>query len=464
MPFVTRDMCSYMKEKGLGDVQESEKRKIRNLPSSMDPISDCVELDYKNVHSRSKSSSTSTSNTSATSKSSATSNASKSKMSSTASSNASSASKSKTSSTASSNASAASKTKTSSMASSRASSKMSSTNSNKSLKAKLTSSNTYSGSSSSLQSKGSKSSTSTNSSKSNVKIKANLMNGEYQDKYKQLSFDEKTVRFVVALLRSNLKRIDSLAGAINKNDAKDFREYKIDFDRPIKPNTPGVVQEGWDDVVRVLHRNKEFRDFPLCCYIFNRKRTEPDSLYCRILQALSRKHPSIIQTWALFFDEKNIYVIQEFCLMGNLCKFVDSKSTSQQNNEATSVEIAQQLFKAMDYLGDLGISHRDIQPKNVFIAHRNPVRIKLAGFHRSIIYWDSRKENVILLSCVSLHKKSKEPEFQAPEVYGDEINEVFDPIYADIWSYGATIFYSLTGKYPYEFCVNNFYYLFNNFV
>lgn len=44
---------------------------------------------------------------------------------------------------------------------------------------------------------------------------------------------------------------------------------------------------------------------------------------------------------------------------------------------------------------------------------------------------------------------SKALSFHAPESYGND-TDVFDPIQADIWSYGATWFYLITQTYPFR--------------
>ncbi|OTF80226.1 Calcium/calmodulin-dependent kinase-like protein, partial [Euroglyphus maynei] len=138
------------------------------------------------------------------------------------------------------------------------------------------------------------------------------------------------------------------------------------------------------------------------------------SEYLKILRSLARKHPSIIQTWAIFHDssQQQILVIQEYLAHGSIELYLKGKNHSCFEERKVS-EIAQQLAMALDFLGDMGISHRSLSPRYIMIAHREPIRVKLTGFRSAIIYWDIRREDVNLMPCVALTDKPLEPEFQA---------------------------------------------------
>ncbi|UXI22627.1 hypothetical protein NH340_JMT08570 [Sarcoptes scabiei] len=402
MPYVTREQANKIKQTSKGskaiDIETDEEgRKLRNLPSAVDPrlVSKVVSK------ASSKSSSPSSSQASSFVSSSSASKSSKSKSS--AKSTATSVQKSENKSTS---------------------------KSSKSCKKSI------------VKSKSSKSSL--------LKVEE-----PYESPHASLSFDEKKLKYTIELLKSNLTRMQGMDGAIKVENSKDFHQYRINFKRPLIRKLRNC-----DAIVFCAHRSDEFKEFPLCCKCFDRQkyRIDPErSEFLRILRVLSRKHPNIIQTWGLFYEEskQRILLVQEYFHHGSLESYLENPQQHPCYTEQRASEIAQQIVKAMDYLGDLGIAHRSITPHYIMIAHRDPIRVKLTGFKSAIIYWNLKRETVQLIPCVSLTKKPKQPEYQAPEVYGDPDSEAFDPIYADIWSLGATIYFVLTRKYPYDFSMEN---------
>nr|XP_027197357.1 aurora kinase-like [Dermatophagoides pteronyssinus] len=294
-----------------------------------------------------------------------------------------------------------------------------------------------------------KSSTKSVAGSSGVKLST-----RYESPNKDLSFNEKMIRYTFGLLRSNIIKLYEMEGSANVDRSKEFKGYKIDYNIVLV-----TKQKDSDRIVKTTHKNEEFREFPLCCKVYDLSRRPMDPIksdYLKILRSLARKHPSIIQTWGIFYDSKQqqILIIQEYLCHGSMETYLKVKNYPCFDEKKAS-EIAQQLAMALDFLGDMGISHRSLSPRYIMIAHREPVRVKLAGFRSAMIYWDIRRENVNLVPCVALADRPPEPEFQAPEVYGDAMTEAFDPVHADIWSFGASIYYILTKKYPYDFSREN---------
>ena len=168
-------------------------------------------------------------------------------------------------------------------------------------------------------------------------------------------------------------------------------------------------------------------------------------LYLKILKHIGKKHPYIVQTWDIFKTEKNlIMVFQEYANRNDLQQYLER---SDSPGEKQICEWARELYQAMDYLGDMGVCHRNICPKYVLLSHKD-LSIRLTGFHRSITYWNVVKDDVYRFPC--LERKSKKPDFQAPEVFGNGNTEEFDPILADTWSFGAVIFFCVKKTYPYD--------------
>lgn len=172
-------------------------------------------------------------------------------------------------------------------------------------------------------------------------------------------------------------------------------------------------------------------------------------IYFKVLRHLGKKHPCIIQTWDIFRDNNNrVLVMQEFANRNTMATHV---SVNGPVDEMLACSWAKQLSQALDYMGDMGLCHRQINPNNVLLAH-SQLSIRLTGFYDTIIYWNAQTEEAIYLPCKPLSNKSRDlPDFQAPEIYSSSDNEVYEPVAADIWSFGAVIYYAATCSYPYDF-------------
>ena len=101
----------------------------------------------------------------------------------------------------------------------------------------------------------------------------------------------------------------------------------------------------------------------------------------------------------------------------------------------------------MDFLGDMGICHRSIQPKHMLLKSiGSEIIAKLSSFRDSVVYWDSANNDIIDQPCKPVEKRVF-CGFQAPEVFGEE-GEFYNPIHADVWSFGATMFFLAGRAYP----------------
>ena len=106
----------------------------------------------------------------------------------------------------------------------------------------------------------------------------------------------------------------------------------------------------------------------------------------------------------------------------------------------------------MDFLGDIGISHRQIHPKNLVLREATKYNLlKLTNFEKAILYWSVDNNEVIFIPCVDAKEQANDGKnYQSPEIYGNSNEERFDPIKADTWSYGSVIYKMATKKYPYH--------------
>lgn len=150
----------------------------------------------------------------------------------------------------------------------------------------------------------------------------------------------------------------------------------------------------------------------------------------------------------MFVDENaSIYLFMEYADEGNA---MDYLRANKQVSEQQMCLWAQNIYRAMDFLGTMAISHRAIYPKHLLLRTRSTdkvVEAKLSGFRDAIVYWDPVANDIIDQKCKPLREATS---FHAPEMFGSlDGDEYYNPIDADIWSYGCTMFFLVARVYPF---------------
>lgn len=175
-----------------------------------------------------------------------------------------------------------------------------------------------------------------------------------------------------------------------------------------------------------------------------------NTFWIRMLKHLGKRNPNLIGTFGIFHDLKDRMVLfQELAAYGNLREHITS--TKLALAEPQVIEWAQQIYRAMDFLGTVGLCHRCICPKHIMMcrgANPEKVVVKLGSFRDAIVYFNPKFYQLNHQPCRDPSKRQPKDAFQAPEVFGNQ-NEEYDPIVADVWSYGATFFYAATLTMPY---------------
>lgn len=238
------------------------------------------------------------------------------------------------------------------------------------------------------------------------------------DRYK-LQMTQRKLLFMRTLLRASVKQIEATVGAIPLETNKQlFQAYKV--------NQNVVLHES--EHVRILEAKSSLAPGTAMSVRIYPAKTETSSLHLKILRYLGRKHPYIVHTYELFYDAENVLVFQEFATMGNLVEYLEQ---CQPLSEREAVVWARQVYRALDFLGDQAIAHRELSPIHLVVQpqHNGEVWLKLTGFKNAVIYWDCQTNDVIFLPCLPLEQQKIDGcNFQAPEVYGDSSKEQFDPI------------------------------------
>ncbi len=155
----------------------------------------------------------------------------------------------------------------------------------------------------------------------------------------------------------------------------------------------------------------------------------PEQIGRRELSFLSRlHHPHIMELYDAFEDDKNVSIVTPYAEDGNLYQYVESR---QRLDENRALIIFEQVLKALDYLHNKGISHRDIKLEHVVL---DGGVAKLINFNRS--HWrrpcEQRKLSVFTGTA----------EYMAPEMVQLQPHV---PEQADMWACGVVLYGLLAG-------------------
>lgn len=152
---------------------------------------------------------------------------------------------------------------------------------------------------------------------------------------------------------------------------------------------------------------------------------------------LNVDHPHIIKLYDVYEDTKNIYLVSELCLGGELYDRVVEKTRSKEGHfsEFTAARIVKNILSAISYCHDVKkIVHRDLKPENFLLTDKtDDAQVKVIDFGLS------RYSETRMKSCVGTIY------YVAPEVLFGEYTDK-----ADIWSIGVVAYVLLCGFPPFN--------------
>lgn len=161
-------------------------------------------------------------------------------------------------------------------------------------------------------------------------------------------------------------------------------------------------------------------------------------------------HPSIPKIFDLLDLESSYIIIMEYTEGKNLNRIIQEKGTI---SEQYTIDIAKQIIDVFKYLHGKNIIYRDLKPANIMIKSNG--RISLIDFGTAQFFDMSQNHDTTCLGTIG---------YAAPEQYGGKSD-----CRTDIYAFGITLYYMITGKDPYtniitEFLLENhnlrFYYAF----
>ncbi|KAM0340597.1 hypothetical protein ACHAPU_010434 [Fusarium lateritium] len=147
-----------------------------------------------------------------------------------------------------------------------------------------------------------------------------------------------------------------------------------------------------------------------------------------------------------FASSTKLYITMEYLAAGDLATYVQRNGSLL---EADCQHIGSQILTGLALMHTEGFAHRDIKPQNILI-YRCPENdppgswwVKLADF--GISKRSNSNESMTTFSSGTFA-------YMAPELLGNSqmSGSVTDSQMADLWAFGVTIFYLLTGVLPFQ--------------
>lgn len=148
----------------------------------------------------------------------------------------------------------------------------------------------------------------------------------------------------------------------------------------------------------------------------------------------------------LIFDEvaeSKRYIVFENVSKGDLMKYISKNQTGF--SEKICKFIFYKIVKAIQFLHNLGICHRNIKIENILLDGEN-YHIKIWDFSLAAIIKNEKGEKILL------NKKLKASNYTAPEIIK---GYKYDGEKIDVYSLGELLFILRTGVYVFKGDINN---------
>ncbi|SLM41294.1 serine threonine protein kinase [Lasallia pustulata] len=168
---------------------------------------------------------------------------------------------------------------------------------------------------------------------------------------------------------------------------------------------------------------------PIACPSATVTDDQPVELACH--QRLG-SHPNIVNLIGSFQTDSHVYLVLEFCSMGDLYEAIRLGRGPLETEHVRAFML--QLVSAVDFMHSQGYYHRDIKPENIFLAQDGSM--KLGDFGLATTDFWSHEASV------------GSDRYMAPEQY-DPAENGYSPAQADIWAIGICLLNILFSRNPF---------------
>lgn len=210
----------------------------------------------------------------------------------------------------------------------------------------------------------------------------------------------------------------------NSGNIRDW--YKLETS-PLGAGSYGQVCKAEHKASKAIRAVKTVSKVAAGPRILSRLHTEID-----IMKMLD--HPGIIKLYETFEDRKNIYLVMELCVGGEL---FDRIVASGHFTETQAAIVMQQMISAVYYMHENHVCHRDLKPENFLFRSKDPIEtniLKLIDFGLSATFEPG----------TFFATKAGTPYYVAPQVLDGKYDEL-----SDIWSAGVIMYVLLCGYPPF---------------
>lgn len=146
-------------------------------------------------------------------------------------------------------------------------------------------------------------------------------------------------------------------------------------------------------------------------------------------------HPNIVKLFESFEDFRNIYLVMELCLGGELFERIVEAGHFK---EVDAAMLMNQMFQVIHYMHENKVVHRDLKPENFLFSTKEPIKkstLKIIDFGLSKKFEDGQV----------LSTKAGTPYYVSPQVLAGKYDKA-----CDLWSSGVIMFVLLCGYPPFH--------------
>ena len=159
---------------------------------------------------------------------------------------------------------------------------------------------------------------------------------------------------------------------------------------------------------------------------------ERQTFFNEISVLRSVDHPNILKLYEFYQDDKNYYLITEFCIGGEL---FDRIINSGHFSESIAARYMRQILSVVAYCHERNIVHRDLKPENFLLDSSDEnANLKVIDFGTAQFFTHG----------VNMTQKFGTPYYIAPEVLKKNYNHL-----CDVWSAGVNMYILLCGFPPF---------------